>query len=96
MALLPLIAHDRPSAIIAYRAGTAVTAMQFLHEARSLAARLPTGRHVLNFCGDRYRFTVGLAASLISNKCSVLPSTHTPEVIRHLRAFAPDVFCLTR
>jgi acyl-coenzyme A synthetase/AMP-(fatty) acid ligase len=50
---------------------------------------------VLNVCSDRYRFTVGLAASLIGNKCSVLPSTHTPEVIRHLRAFAPDVFCLT-
>ena len=24
-----------------------------------------------------------------------LPSTHTPEVIRQLRAFAPDVFCLS-
>jgi acyl-coenzyme A synthetase/AMP-(fatty) acid ligase len=26
---------------------------------------------------------------------SLLPSTHTPEVIRQLRAFAPDVVCLT-
>jgi acyl-coenzyme A synthetase/AMP-(fatty) acid ligase len=95
MASLPLIAHDRPSAVVAYRAGTPVTAAEFLADARSLAARLPAGAHVLNACSDRYRFTVGLAASLVSGKCSVLPSTHTPEVIRHLRAFAPDVFCLT-
>jgi acyl-coenzyme A synthetase/AMP-(fatty) acid ligase len=95
MALLPLIAHDRPSAPVAYRAGVPISAARFLNDARSLATRLPLGAHVLNSCSDRYRFTVGLAASLISHKCSVLPSTQTPEVIRHLRAFAPDVFCLT-
>jgi acyl-coenzyme A synthetase/AMP-(fatty) acid ligase len=50
---------------------------------------------VLNACKDRYHFAVGLAASLIASKCSVLPSTHTPEVIRYLRSFAPDVFCLS-
>ena len=53
------------------------------------------GRHVLNVCVDRYRFAVGLAASLLSGRCSVLPSTQTPEVIRQLRSFAPDVFCLS-
>jgi acyl-coenzyme A synthetase/AMP-(fatty) acid ligase len=50
---------------------------------------------VLNVCADRYRFTVGLAASLLTRKVSLLPPTHTPEVIRRLAAFAPDVFCLT-
>jgi acyl-coenzyme A synthetase/AMP-(fatty) acid ligase len=95
MSALPLIAHDRPAAVIAYRRGLAITAAQFLDDVRALAARLPAGAHVLNFCGERYRFAVGLAASLVSGKCSILPSTHTPEVIRHLRAFAPDVFCLS-
>jgi acyl-coenzyme A synthetase/AMP-(fatty) acid ligase len=38
---------------------------------------------------------VGLAASLLSGKVSLLPSTHTPEVVRQLTAFAPDVVCLT-
>jgi acyl-coenzyme A synthetase/AMP-(fatty) acid ligase len=95
MASLPLIAHAHPSSIVAYRAGTAITAAEFLAAAHSLAARLPVGMHVLNACADRYRFTVGLAATLISGRCSVLPSTQTPEVMRHLRAFAPDVFCLT-
>jgi acyl-coenzyme A synthetase/AMP-(fatty) acid ligase len=60
-----------------------------------VAAALPPQRHVLNACTDRYRFTVAFAASLVANKVSLLPSTHTPEVIRQLTEFAPDVFCLT-
>ena len=60
-----------------------------------VAAALPEGRHVLNACSDRYRFTIAFAASLVANKVSLLPSTHTPEVIRQLTEFAPDVFCLT-
>jgi acyl-coenzyme A synthetase/AMP-(fatty) acid ligase len=95
MSALPLIAHDRPAAIIAHRCGQPITAASYLDDVRALAARMPAGLHVLNFCGDRYRFAVGLGASLLSGKCSILPSTHTPEVIRQLRAFAPDVFCLS-
>jgi acyl-coenzyme A synthetase/AMP-(fatty) acid ligase len=60
-----------------------------------LAARLPAGEHVINVCADRYRFAVGLAASLLARKVCLLPPTRTPEVIRQLAAFAPDVFCLT-
>jgi acyl-coenzyme A synthetase/AMP-(fatty) acid ligase len=60
-----------------------------------VAAALPDGRHVLNACSDRYRFTVTFAASLVANKVSLLPSTHTPEVIRQLSEFAPDVWCVT-
>ena len=56
---------------------------------------LPAGQHVLNVSSDRYRFTVGFAASLVRGKVSLLPSTHTPEVIRQLTVFAPDAFCLT-
>jgi acyl-coenzyme A synthetase/AMP-(fatty) acid ligase len=50
---------------------------------------------VLNACGDRYHFMVGFAASLASGKISLLPSTHTPEVMRELVRFAPDVICLS-
>jgi len=95
MSALPLIAHDRPAAVIAWRAGRAISAAQFLADVSALAARLPASTHLLNFCSDRYRFAVGLAASLVTGKCNILPSTHTPEVIRHLRSFAPDVFCLS-
>ena len=36
-----------------------------------------------------------MAGALLAGKVSLLPPTHTPEVLGHLRAFAPDVFCLT-
>jgi acyl-coenzyme A synthetase/AMP-(fatty) acid ligase len=91
----PLLAHTSPSQVIAYRAGRAIEAWQFLADAERLASLLPAGEHVLNVCADRYRFAVGLAACLITERVSLLPSTHTPEVIRQLTGFAPDVFCLT-
>lgn len=91
----PLIAHSTPDAVIAYRRGVPVTAQRFLADVTRLADSLPAGRHVLNVCLDRYRFTVGLAACLVTGRVSLLPSTHTPEVIRRLVEFAPDVFCLT-
>jgi acyl-coenzyme A synthetase/AMP-(fatty) acid ligase len=38
---------------------------------------------------------VGLAACIASGRVSLLPSTHTREVISQLKHFAPDVACLT-
>jgi acyl-coenzyme A synthetase/AMP-(fatty) acid ligase len=92
---IPLIAHSRAEAIVAYRGGVPVRAAEFLADVMSVARHLPGGKHVLNACSDRYRFTVGFAAALVAGKVSLLPSTHTPEVIRQLTVFAPDVFCLT-
>ncbi len=95
METIALLSHASPAAIVAYRSGRAVTAEQFLSAAKQLARSLPEGKHVLNVCADRYQFTVGLAACLISRRISLLPSTHTPQVIAQLAAFAPDAFCLT-
>lgn len=50
---------------------------------------------MLNACADRYHFAVGLAACLVTDKVSLLPPTHTPEVMRQLQRFASDVVCLT-
>lgn len=80
---------------MAYRGGTPVSAARFLADVRRVSGLLPPGRHVLNVCADRYRFTVAFAAGLAAGKVSLLPSTHTPEVIRQLLDFAPDAFCLT-
>ena len=95
MAGLPLISHTSGDAVVAYRGGVPVRANHLLAEVMRLAAVLPAGGHVLNVCADRYRFTVGFLASLVADKVSLLPSTHTPEVIRQLNVFAPDAFCLT-
>ncbi len=91
----PLFVHEGPDSIVAWRDGRPIDARRFLDDARALARRLPAARHILNLCADRYRFAVGLAASLLSDKCSLLPPTQAPELIRELRAFAPDAICLT-
>jgi acyl-coenzyme A synthetase/AMP-(fatty) acid ligase len=91
--VLPLIAHSHADAILAWRADGPIHAGRFLADAQRLAALLPAGP-VLNLCADRYRFAVGLAASILAGKISLLPSTHTPEMIRQMRALAPDLFCI--
>ncbi|MGA2397545.1 MAG: AMP-binding protein [Steroidobacteraceae bacterium] len=91
----PLLSHRTAATVVAYRGARAVTAGEFLADANRLAAHLPAGRHMLNACVDRYRFAVGLAACLLSDRTSLLPSTHTAEVVRQLAQFAPDAFCLT-
>ncbi|QRQ85300.1 AMP-binding protein [Cupriavidus oxalaticus] len=94
MTEIPLIAHTSPAALLAWVQGRPVTVRQFLADVALLAAALPAGDHVFNACADRYRFTVGLCAALLRGKATLLPSSQTPETVRQLRAFAPDVFCL--
>ena len=95
MPQLPLVSHPSSDSIIAWRAEGAVTLRQFLAEVSQLAALFPASGHLLNMCSDRYRFSVGLAAAIVTGKVSLLPSTHTPETVRQIKVFAPDVFCLT-
>jgi acyl-coenzyme A synthetase/AMP-(fatty) acid ligase len=95
METIALLSHPSAADVVAYRGGQAITAQRLLDDAQRLARTLPPGRHVLNVCSDRYRFAVGFAACLITRRVSLLPSTHTPEVIGQMAAFAPDTFCLT-
>jgi len=92
---VPLIAHASADAVVAYRAGVPILARHFLADVARVGAALGSGGHVLNACADRYRFTVGLAASLVHGKVSLLPATRTPQVIGQLRRLAPDVTCLS-
>ncbi len=94
MSTFPLIAHARADDVLAWRQGKPALAADFLNDVRRLAVALPAGRHVLNACDDRYRFAAGLAAALLADKISLLPPTLTPEMVRQVRLFAPDVFCL--
>ena len=91
----PLVSHSSIDSIVAWRGTDAVTLGQFLADVDHLVALLPAGTHMFNMCSDRYYFSVGLAAAIVSNKISLLPSTYTSEVVRQIKAFAPDVFCLT-
>ncbi len=95
MDAVPLLAHAAPDAVVAYRHGKPIHARRFIADVTRLAATLPITNHVLNDCQDRYHFAVGLAAGIVSNRVSLLPSTATPEVIHQLQHFAPDAVCLT-
>ena len=81
--------------MLAYRRGQPIRAGQFLADVAQGVSALGSASHVLNVCADRYLFAVGFAACLLSGKVSLLPPTHTAEVIRQLSEFAPDVVCLT-
>ena len=90
----PLVFHSSPDQTIAWRDGAPVTVRAFVADVARVAAALPAGGHVFNVCRDRYRFAVSLCAALVAGKISLLPSTHTPEMVRQLASFAPDAFCL--
>ena len=94
MEMFPLLTHRCPGDIVAWRHGLPVTVSAFLADVRRLARALPAGGHVLNACGDRYRFTVALAAALVSDKVSLLPPSQSAETVRQMKQFAPDVFCI--
>jgi hypothetical protein len=91
----PLIAARRAADVVATRRGEPVTAAQFIHDVRRVAQALPGGRHVLNFCAERYRFAVVFCAAVMRGQTTLLPPTTTPNVIAAMRAFAPDVFYVT-
>ncbi len=95
MASLPLITHASPGSIIAWYGDYAITRNQFLADVEQLAALLPSSGHILNVCSDRYHFSVGVAAAMVTGKISILPPSLTPMMIRQLKAFAPDIFCLS-
>lgn len=92
---LPLVAHTAPDSIVAWSKQGPITLLQFLNDVSHLAGQLPSGRHLLNVCQDRYHFSVGLAAAITTGRISLLPSTYTPEMAGQLKAYASDVFCLT-
>jgi acyl-coenzyme A synthetase/AMP-(fatty) acid ligase len=94
MTTYALISHNRGEDILAWRHGEIITVRQYLGDVKQLAAALPPGKHMLNACSDRYHFAVGLGAALLTQKISLLPPTHTPDMMRQLRTLAPDVFCL--
>lgn len=94
MSTVPLLGHTRLDAIFAWRTDGPVRVHEFLADVAALAAQLPAGQHLLNVCQDRYRFTVGFAAGLISGKISLQPASQSAETLRQIKQACPDVVCL--
>jgi hypothetical protein len=82
MSATPFLGHQELSAIVAWRGGEALRVVDFLRDVAVVADALPARRYLVNLCSDRYRFAVGLAAALSRDQVSLLPPTHTPELLR--------------
>lgn len=94
-ALLPLIERADLDAPLAWRGGVAVSARQFLADVAVQAARLPAAGPLVNLCGDRYRFAVGLAGALLRGRTSLLPPNALPDTLARLRQSWPALQALT-
>lgn len=90
--MLPLTSHPL-DAVIAHSPEGPIRVARFLADVARVAALLPAGGSVLNICQDRYRFMVGLAAALVSDKRSLMPGDYTPETIARIKTIAPDACC---
>jgi acyl-coenzyme A synthetase/AMP-(fatty) acid ligase/acyl dehydratase len=58
----------------------------FLAEIQALAVRLPERPYVVNFCSDRYRFTVAWAAAMLRGQITLLPAGRDAGAVAALRA----------
>lgn len=92
--MLPLIRHDSPDAVVAYRGDEPIGVARFLGDVAALAALLPARGPVINLCADRYRFAVGLAAALSRRQVSLLPPNDTPAVLEQIAADFPGAYFL--
>ena len=90
----PLVIGSDLAAPIAWRAGLAISRLQFIADASALAERLPAAGTMLNLSTDRYRFAVGLVAALLRGQSSLLPPNHLADTVARLRARFSDAFAL--
>lgn len=88
----PLVGYRGLEDVAAYRRGAPVTAGRFLGDVARAAAALPSTGHMLNLCGDRYRFAVAFLAALTRGHATLLPPATTPNLVGALRAFAPGAY----
>ena len=90
----PLTRHDRLDAFFAIDRSGRVTVEKFLRDAAALATMLPTRRHVVNLCGDRYQFTVVLAAALMREQITLLPPSNSASVLGSIAAEFEDLYAI--
>ena len=95
MPSIPLLKFHHPESVFAWQDGKTISAQRFLTDVISLAERLPAGAYVLNLCNDRYRFMVGFAAAMLRGQISLLPPSHTSDLVKRLAQHYADLYCLT-
>lgn len=89
----PLATGDtgRPVAVLD---GETVTLDMFLEHVRGVAAQLPSDRHAINVCEDRYRFLVAFCAIALRGQINLLPSSRAPAVVTDVRQRYGQTYCV--
>lgn len=95
MPSIPLLKFHHPESVFAWQDGKTITSQRFLTDVIALAERLPARAYVLNLCNDRYRFMVGFAAAMLRGQISLLPPSHTSDLVKRLAQHYADLYCLT-
>ncbi|MGH8213629.1 MAG: AMP-binding protein [Rhodanobacteraceae bacterium] len=83
---VPLLHAASPERVIAWKAGRAIRASEFLGEVAALAARLPQAPAAINLCEDRYAFLVAFAALAVRGQVNLLPPSRAPHAIDEVLA----------
>ena len=79
---------------IAFGPDGVVSLAVFQRQVRALAAILPSGRHAINLCDDRYRFLVAFCAVALRGQVTLLPPSRAPAVIDDELRRHGDSYCL--
>lgn len=88
------LATGAPGRAIAFGTDGVVDLGRFAREVRGVAALLPSARHVVNLCEDRYRFLVALCAAALRGQTTLLPPSRAPAVVAEVLAQYPDGYLL--
>jgi acyl-coenzyme A synthetase/AMP-(fatty) acid ligase len=91
---VPALGPRDLASTLAWRAGVAIRAGEFLADAAALAERLPPGRQAVNLCTDRYLFAVGTVAALLRGQASLMPPNSMPQTLQLLRQPGLDPYVL--
>lgn len=89
----PLVTGDG-ARVLAFDGRQCIALARFQAQVRGLAAWLPTGRHAINLCEDRYRFLVAFCAVAVRGQTTLLPPARAPSVIAEALRRHADSYCL--
>ncbi|MEO8459269.1 MAG: AMP-binding protein [Dokdonella sp.] len=94
-AALPLLGHADPQRRFAWRDGQSISVAAFLAHVDAVANRLPTSRHAVNLCEDRYAFLVAFCACALRGQTSLLPPSRAPQQVVEVLATHADCYALS-
>jgi acyl-coenzyme A synthetase/AMP-(fatty) acid ligase len=80
--------------LVARQHGKLIERGKFLGDIENLAEQLPDRPCVVNFCADRYRFTVAWAAAMLRAQVTLLPGSRDAAAVQALRADYPELYVL--